>query len=126
MELVSQLTNSAAETHETIEIVIHLETRTLDLIKNEEILKTYSVAVGEPSTPTPTGEYKVINKIKCEGDEYGTRWIGLSVPHIGIHGTDEPETIGHAASEGCIRMKNQDVEDLFTWIKIGTKVTITQ
>jgi lipoprotein-anchoring transpeptidase ErfK/SrfK len=125
----NQSTNSAAQTHrssQSYEIVVHLEDRTLELIQNGEAIRTYSVAVGARSTPTPTGEYEVINMVKCPGGEYGTRWIGLSVPHIGIHGTNEPETIGQAKSEGCIRMLNEDVEELFSCIRVGTKVTITR
>jgi len=126
----NKLTNNATSPHyssvQTIEVIIHLESRTLELIKNGELLKSYSVAVGAQSTPTPTGAFEVINKVKCPGGAYGTRWIGLSAPHIGIHGTDAPETIGKAESEGCIRMKNEDIEDLFNSIKIGTKVTISK
>lgn len=127
--VLSEPINSVAETYPSLlqayEIAVYLETKTLKLTQNGEVIKTYSVGVGAPSTPTPTGEYEVINKVKFPGGEYGTRWLGLSAPHIGIHGTDAPQTIGQAESGGCIRMLNEDIEDLFSYIRVGTKVTIS-
>ncbi|GGD58659.1 hypothetical protein GCM10010911_15610 [Paenibacillus nasutitermitis] len=88
--------------------------------------KTYSVAVGNPSTPTPVGEYLVEYKGKNWGPSFGPRWLGLNVPwgYYGIHGTNKPHSIGQHQSHGCIRMHNRDVIELFDLIPIGTKVTI--
>ncbi|RUS47009.1 hypothetical protein ELR57_11435 [Cohnella sp. AR92] len=88
--------------------------------------KSFPVAVGNPSTPTPVGEYIVTYKGKNWGPSFGSRWIGLNVPWgiYGIHGTNKPYSIGQHASHGCIRMRNRDVEELYEWIPIGTKVTI--
>ncbi|MEX2462065.1 MAG: L,D-transpeptidase family protein [Paenibacillaceae bacterium] len=88
--------------------------------------KTYTVAVGNPSTPTPVGEYQIIYKGKDWGSSYGPRWLGLNVPWgiYGIHGTNKPYSIGQHLSHGCIRMRNNDVTELFEMIPLGTKVTI--
>lgn len=88
----------------------------------------YPVAVGKPETPTPTGVYKVITKIVNPGGVLGTRWMGLDIPDgpYGIHGTNDPSSIGREISNGCIRMYNEDVEVLFGTVKIGTVVTIVK
>jgi hypothetical protein len=88
--------------------------------------KTYSIAVGNPSTPTPVGEYQIIYKGKEWGSSYGPRWLGLNVPWgiYGIHGTNKPYSIGQHLSHGCIRMRNNDVIELYEMIPLGTKVTI--
>ncbi|MNP04481.1 putative L,D-transpeptidase YkuD [compost metagenome] len=88
--------------------------------------KTYRVAVGNLSTPTPVGEFKVIYKGSNWGPSFGPRWLGLNVPWgiYGIHGTNKPQSIGQHKSHGCIRMQNLDVMELFDFIPVGTKVTI--
>lgn len=88
--------------------------------------KTYRIALGKPDTPTPVGEWKVIDKHVNWGTGFGTRWIGLNVPWgmYGIHGTNRPGSIGHDASHGCIRMLNRHVEELYRYVKIGTRVVV--
>jgi len=105
-------------------IVVRLKSKKLDYYRQDKLYKTYSVAVGKPLTPTPKGSFTVINKALNPGGPYGTRWMGLSKPHIGIHGTNNPASIGKAASKGCIRMHNKDVEELFGMVTIGTRVRI--
>ncbi|MCU6713207.1 L,D-transpeptidase family protein [Paenibacillus sp. J5C_2022] len=98
----------------------------LVVLMNEQPYKTYLVAVGNPSTPTPVGEYLISYKGKNWGTSFGPRWLGLNVPwgNYGIHGTNRPNSIGQHLSHGCIRMQNRDVEELYDIIPIGTKVTI--
>jgi len=55
----------------------------------------------------------------------GTRWMGLSVPGVGIHGTPNPASVGYSISHGCIRMKKRDAESLFRLVRVGTRVWIT-
>lgn len=88
--------------------------------------KTYPIAVGNPSTPTPIGEYQIIYKGKNWGASFGPRWLGLNVPwgNYGIHGTNKPNSIGQHLSHGCIRMRNSDIIELFEIIPLGTKITI--
>ena len=73
---------------------------------------------------TPTGQYVIINKAPNPGGPFGTMWMSLSKEHYGIHGTNDPTSIGKAVSRGCIRLYNKDVEELARTIPIGTLVTI--
>ena len=105
-------------------IVVRTAQRKLDLYRDGSLYKTYSVAVGKPATPTPKGNFTVVNKAMNPGGAFGTRWLGLSKPHIGIHGTNNPASIGKAASKGCIRMHNKDVQELYGLVGIGVAVEI--
>lgn len=109
-----------------ISIVIKVKERVLELYADNQLYKTYRVAVGKSSTPTPIGEWSVVWKDYHWGTGFGTRWMGLNVPWglYGIHGTNKPWSIGQFASHGCIRMRNKDVEELFEWVPIGTPVRI--
>jgi lipoprotein-anchoring transpeptidase ErfK/SrfK len=73
---------------------------------------------------TPNGEFHIINKAINPGGPFGALWMGLSKPHYGIHGTNDPSSIGKMVSHGCIRMYNQDVIELSKLVNIGTHVTI--
>ena len=112
-----------------VSIFIDTERLTLTVYSDGQPYKTYPVAVGRPkaSTLTPVGEWRVIHKGLNWGGGFGTRWIGLNVPWgiYGIHGTNNPASIGTRASAGCIRMFNRDVEELYEWVKMGTRVVIT-
>jgi lipoprotein-anchoring transpeptidase ErfK/SrfK len=118
-------------------IVISIPDRKLVVLEGTRVLKMYDVAVGKPSTPSPQGEFRVINRIpdptwygpgKIVGpgrkNPLGTRWIGLSVKGYGIHGTNEPQSIGKAASHGCIRMRQRDLEEVFQIVDVGTAVEL--
>ncbi len=106
------------------EILVDTDTSELKLYRDRMLVKEYPVAVGKPSDPTPAGSYYITSKIKYPGGALGTRWIGLSAPHIGIHGTNDPDSIGKHASQGCIRMRNEDIEELFFLVPMWTKVYI--
>jgi L,D-transpeptidase ErfK/SrfK len=107
-------------------IKINTSNLRLSFYKYDKLVKTYPVAVGKPNTPTPPGDWKVVTKQINPGGALGSRWMGLNVPwaSYGIHGTNNPPTIGTRASMGCIRMYNHDVEELFEQVKIGTPVYI--
>ena len=107
-------------------IVISLAKRRLSLMEGQKAVKTYPVGIGTPMTATPTGLFRIISKANNPGGPYGARWLGLSKPHYGIHGTNNPQSIGKLVSKGCIRMYNQDIIDLADKVAIGTKVTIKQ
>ncbi|MCY9664185.1 L,D-transpeptidase family protein [Paenibacillus alginolyticus] len=112
--------------HGTYSIEVYPQRHQLVVRVKGQKFKTYTVAVGNSSTPTPVGEYQVIYKGKDWGPSFGPRWLGLNVPwgSYGIHGTNKPNSIGQHLSHGCIRMRNSDVMELFEIIPIGTKVTI--
>ncbi len=105
-------------------IVISTASKSLSVYRQGRLVKTYPVAIGKPSTPTPLGAFTIVNKQLNPGGPFGTRWMGLSQPHYGIHGTNNPSSIGTAASNGCIRMFNSDVEELFSMTGVGTEVRI--
>lgn len=119
-------------------IVVSLADRKLALFEGGKLVKTYDVAVGKATTPSPQGEFSVARRVanptwygpgKVVGpgksNPVGTRWIGLSKKGYGIHGTNVPSSIGKAASHGCIRMRNADVEELFGLIEVGATVEFT-
>ena len=107
-----------------IEIVVNIAAKTLTVYRDGVAVSEYPVATGKPETPTPVGTFTVINKQIDPGGPYGTRWLGLSIRGYGIHGTNNPASIGTAASNGCIRMYNEDVEKLFSITNTGTVVRI--
>jgi hypothetical protein len=112
--------------HGIISIEVYPNLHKLTVLMYGQTFKTYSIAVGSPSTPTPVGEYQVISKGIDWGPAFGPRWLGLNVPWgiYGIHGTNKPYSIGQHLSHGCIRMKNKDIKELFEMIPLGTKVNI--
>lgn len=107
-------------------ITINVSNHSLTLLKENKPFKTYKVAVGKPSTPTPKGTFKIVNKAVNPGGPFGARWMGLNAPNgdYGIHGTNTPSSIGKDISNGCIRMYNRDVIELFKLVSIGTPVRI--
>ncbi len=105
-------------------IVIHTARRRLELYEGNRMIKSYPIAVGKGTTPTPKGHYSIATKTLYPGGPFGSRWMGLSIPHYGIHGTNNPASIGQAISKGCIRMHNHDAENLFQCVNIGTPVII--
>lgn len=107
-------------------ITVDLEKKELTLKEGEQIIKVYPVAVGKPSTPTPTGNWRIIQKTQNPGGPFGARWMRINVPWggYGIHGTNQPESIGQAVSHGCVRMNNEDVIELYDIVPLGTEVKI--
>ena len=118
-------------------IQIDKSKNTLVLYSNGEAVKKYSVATGKKNC-TPVGEFKITDKLVhptwfktgailppgSPENALGTRWMGFDKPGYGIHGTIEPKSIGTQASEGCIRMLNEEVEELYSIVPVGTKITI--
>jgi hypothetical protein len=89
------------------------------------------------NSPSPTGDFTVVNRLENPtyyrpgvviepgvSNPLGTRWMGLSQKGFGIHGTNQPKSIGKAASHGCIRMTQADLEELFTLVHVGDTVSI--
>lgn len=109
-----------------LRIEIDVDKRTLTVLVDDQVFKVFPCAVGKPSTKSPVGEWKIIQKGTHWGGGFGTRWLGLNIPWgiYGIHGTNKPSSIGTAASAGCIRMFNRDVEQLYRWVSVGTPVSI--
>ncbi|SDH64535.1 L,D-transpeptidase family protein [Alteribacillus bidgolensis] len=106
------------------QIEVSINNRWLRLLRDGVLQKQYPIAVGRILFETPIGNFIVINKAPDPGGPFGTMWMSLSKQHYGIHGTNDPSSIGQAVSRGCIRMYNQDVEELASIIPIGTPVSI--
>lgn len=107
-------------------INVHVDTRILTLVYNQAI-RTFPVAVGRPSLPTPPGQWTIVQKALNPGGPFGVRWMRLSIPWggYGIHGTNNPSSIGKAVSHGCVRMYNRDVIEVYDMVPIGTPVNIS-
>ena len=118
-------------------IVVSLEDRKLALVEDGQVKKVYTVAVGKQSTPSPVGTFTIQRRVKNPvyqhegkvvqpgpGNPVGTRWMGLSVKGYGIHGTNEPKSIGKAASHGCIRMARKDLEEMYEMVHVGDTVEL--
>jgi lipoprotein-anchoring transpeptidase ErfK/SrfK len=118
-------------------VLVSLPDRKLALFENGKVVRIYRVAVGKTSTPSPVGAFKIVNRVTNptyyhkgqviaagKNNPVGSRWMGLSAKSYGIHGTNQPNSIGKAASTGCIRMSKQDVEELFELLNVGDAVDI--
>jgi lipoprotein-anchoring transpeptidase ErfK/SrfK len=118
-------------------VLVSIPDRKLVVVEDESVIATSSIAVGAVESPSPTGEFRVINRVSNptyyrpgsvipsgKDNPMGTRWIGLNLKGYGIHGTNAPRSIGGAASHGCIRLRNRDVERLFTMLRVGDRVEI--
>ncbi|MFC1715852.1 L,D-transpeptidase family protein [Candidatus Poribacteria bacterium] len=126
-------------------ILVDLSKNKLFLKSGDAVIKKYNVGIGKTETPTPLGVFKVTDKLPNPvwystlpsgakeaippGDprnELGTRWIGFEPTNgsYGIHGTIAPESIGKAIGNGCVRMLNEDVEELYDLVVAETPVEI--
>jgi lipoprotein-anchoring transpeptidase ErfK/SrfK len=118
-------------------LLVSIVDRKMAVVEDGELVKTYKVAVGKASTPSPEGEFEITNRLvdptyyhegkvipAGKNNPLGNRWMGLSTKGYGIHGTNEPHSIGKAASHGCIRMAKKDLEELFLRTEVGDKVVI--
>ncbi|BFH14922.1 L,D-transpeptidase [Paenibacillus melissococcoides] len=105
-------------------IIVDLSDRMLYLLDGNRVVRGYPIGIGKMVTRTPTGEFTIINKQSNPGGPYGALWMGLSKPHYGIHGTNDPSSIGREVSRGCIRMHNADVLQLSSYVPVNTRVTI--
>lgn len=121
-------TDSTIPDKKRLYLEIDVAIRTIKLIEEGQVIAKYPVAVGTSETPTPLGEWRVVQKCLNWGNGFGTRWMGLNVPWgiFGIHGTDKPYSIGSYASHGCIRMFNRDVEKLYPQVPLGITVRIVE
>jgi lipoprotein-anchoring transpeptidase ErfK/SrfK len=131
-----QAKKPAKDSH-TRQVVISIPDRKLALLQDGELLKVYPVAVGAEDTPSPDGEFTIMNHAVDptyyhEGKEIapgknnplGTRWMGLNLKGYGIHGTNVQSSVGKAASHGCFRMKKKDVEELYARVQVGDQVSV--
>jgi L,D-transpeptidase ErfK/SrfK len=105
-------------------IQISIGKRRLTLYRNGKLEKIYPIAVGKMLTSTPKGDYVIVNRQMNPGGPFGVLWLSLSKQGYGIHGTNDPSSIGKAVSHGCVRMHNRDVLQLAGLVPNGTRVSI--
>ncbi|CUH95462.1 hypothetical protein P22_1533 [Propionispora sp. 2/2-37] len=105
-------------------IRIARQPRQLTLFDGNSPLRQYPIGIGKSATPTPLGNFSIALKVMNPGGVLGTRWLGLNFDAYGIHGTNRPWLIGQMVSNGCIRMHNANVEELYALVHIGTPVFI--
>lgn len=123
-------------------LVLRIRERRVYVYQGNVVKASYPVAVGRPGWETPTGHFQVMQKISNPGwtnpftgevappgpdNPLGERWIAFWTDgknFVGFHGTPNPETVGRAASHGCVRMFNTDVRKLFEMVKVGTPVVV--
>jgi lipoprotein-anchoring transpeptidase ErfK/SrfK len=136
-ETASQPPSDPVAVARTRQIVISIADRQLAVLDHGQVIKIYSIAVGTRGTPSPDGEFVIINHAKDptyrHGDKeigpgkdnpLGSRWMGLSLKGYGIHGTNVQSSVGKALSHGCFRMRKSDVEELYGLVQVGDTVTI--
>lgn len=106
-------------------ILIEIDDKKLYLFEDSQLIEKYPIASGMRDTPSPIGTWIIKDKGKW-GKGFGGHWMGLDVPwgNYGIHGTTREESIGSAASHGCIRMYNKDIRELYNIVPLGTIVII--
>lgn len=125
-------------------LVVKLSDRHVYLYKDDHVIGKYSLAVGQAGWETPTGSYKILDKEQNPSwvhpitgietppgpnNPLGKAWIGFwtdGKTEIGFHGTNQEELIGQAVSHGCLRMRNEDIENIFAQVDIGTPVIVEQ
>lgn len=127
-------------------IVIMRDSNRLRFYKGAKLVETFGVATGQASFPTPIGSFEIVLMQRNPwwypppsdwaagqdpvppgpGNPLGTRWMGISSPYVGIHGTPDAASIGYSASHGCIRMRISDAEWLFQRVDVGTPVFIVR
>jgi len=126
-------------------IVIRRGENRLLLYDDTGLVRRFQVATGRSTYPTPLGHFEIIVKEKNPwwyppagsdwaagekpvppgpGNPLGTRWMGISAPNVGIHGTPDAASVGYSASHGCIRMRIPEAEWLFQHVEVGDQVFI--
>jgi lipoprotein-anchoring transpeptidase ErfK/SrfK len=120
-------------------ILVDKSQNILLLKNNEEIIKAYIVSTGKNNC-TPAGTFKIVNKLsnptwfkagavvppQSADNVLGTRWMGFDLAGYGIHGTIEPKELGKQVTQGCVRLSNADVEELYGIVPVGTEVTVME
>ena len=119
------------------QVLVSIPDRKLAVLEGDQILEILSVSVGASISPSPMGTFQIVNRVANptyyhpgqvippgSSNPIGTRWIGLNKKGYGIHGTNVPSSIGKAASHGCIRLRNHDIEKLFSLLRVGDRVEI--
>jgi len=124
-------------------VVVEVKSHELLFYDGTSLDDSFSVATGQSAYPTPIGQWEIVTMRRDPwwipppnskwaqgakpippgpGNPLGTRWMGLSAPYVGIHGTPDATSLGYSESHGCIRMAIPDAEWLFDHVHVGTPV----
>ena len=119
------------------QVLVSIPDRKLAVLENGKVIRSFAFAVGATASPSPTGKFQITRRLTnptyyrpgvviAAGSDnpLGPRWVGLNKQGFGIHGTNEPGSIGRAASHGCIRMRNRDIVQFFSLVAVGDTVEI--
>jgi lipoprotein-anchoring transpeptidase ErfK/SrfK len=119
------------------QVVVSIPDRKLAVLENGTVIRIFPVAVGAAVSPSPVGQFEIVSRVANptyyhagvvvppgSGNPVGPRWIGLNQKGYGIHGTNQPRSIGHAESHGCIRLRNHQIEELYEMVRVGDTVEI--
>jgi L,D-transpeptidase ErfK/SrfK len=127
---------------EEVRLVLRVGERRVYVYRGDEVQASYPVAVGKSGWETPTGDFEVLGMLQNPGwtnpftgevvapgpqNPLGERWIAFWTDgrnFVGFHGTPNRESVGRAASHGCVRMYNEDIRELFELVQVGTSVTV--
>jgi len=148
----SKLFNNSATRLHRLELIlkrrstrleIKLSRYQLNLYQGKNRVASYPIAVGRRGWETPTGNFRVLQMIQHpswmnpftkevilggkHNNPLGDYWIGFWTDGkywFGMHGTPNPDSVGKAASHGCIRMYNRDIQELFAQVSPGTPITV--
>ncbi|MCL6450134.1 MAG: L,D-transpeptidase family protein [Acetobacteraceae bacterium] len=120
-------------------LVLNLPAFELRFYRGGELVAVYPVAIGQPQHPTPVGDFSIKHKVvdptwyppgggspvpPGPSNPLGSKWLGLSLEHYGMHGTNQPESIGRPVSLGCVRLSEAGIAELFGQVAVGTPVSI--
>jgi lipoprotein-anchoring transpeptidase ErfK/SrfK len=118
-------------------LVVSIPDHKLAVMESGRVVKIFSTATGAPESPSPSGVFQIVNSISDPtwyskgkvvppgpSNPLGPHWLGLNLKGYGIHGTSNPESIGHDASHGCIRLRNSDIRELAKLVKVGDQVEL--
>lgn len=130
------------EIQETTRLILRLSERRVYVYKGDDVASSYPVAIGRAGWETPTGSFEVTSMLQDPGwtnpftgdivppgpdNPLGERWIGFWTDgrnFIGFHGTPNRDSVGTAASHGCVRMFNEDIRELYEIVELGTPVIV--
>ena len=123
-------------------LTVDLSDRVVYLHRDNRLIASYRVAIGQPKWETPVGTFRIRQMVKNptwkhpltdeifppgDANPLGDRWLGFAADEqmkLGFHGTKDETLIGQAVSHGCLRMKNSEVRMLFDQVSIGTEVIV--
>jgi lipoprotein-anchoring transpeptidase ErfK/SrfK len=125
-------------------VIIRRDAHRLYFYRHGHPVRVFTVATGSQRKPSPRGHFRIVDKYRYPwwyppdsgwarhlkpippgpGNPLGTRWMGLSVPGVGMHGTPDAASVGYSVSHGCIRMSIRDAESLYRLVRVGTPVWV--